>query len=126
MNLPETVTPWLVLISTSIATAAAVGAAWMWLWKRAVWPAFAGAVLDAVTPLLQSMDRLAESITQTNSNVENALAERAVQVDRKFDEIASAQSRLLNRMDRFEARQSKGTERVVAAVTEAVTARDEP
>lgn len=107
--MPETVTPWLLLFVTFMAALAAAGGAWMWIWRKALWPAFQGGVLDAVEPLRESLESLTETIKKSESVVQGKLDERSSVVDRKFEELS-------NRLQLLELRQSRDTQKVVEAV----------
>lgn len=94
---------------------ALAGGAALWLRKQFV-ARFTEAVLEAVTPLQQAIDHLSQSISETNRNVEGALADRAVVVDRALSEIKGSQTSIHGRLGALEARVSRGTETVVEAV----------
>lgn len=106
VSIPETVTPWLVLGTSFLTFVGLAGAAWLWLWKRALWPAFQGGVMDAVTPLQQSIDRLASSVTLTEKRVEQTLGERSTELDGKF-------AALDRRLQALEIQRSRDIQRVL-------------
>lgn len=108
MNAPEVVTPWLVLITTAIGATAAIGGALVWTRRKAT-QTFVSAVLDAVTPLQQSIDRLSNSIVETDRNIETKLTARSTEVDGKFGAIE-------RRLGAIEQRISKTNETVATKI----------
>jgi hypothetical protein len=93
MNLPEQVTPWLVLISTFIGTLAAVGTAFFWLRNKAA-KVFTEAVLEAVQPISDKVSEIgelalktADDLTSERMSVRRQLEERAKVTDETFGSI---------------------------------------
>ena len=61
VNIPETVTPWFIFISTGLGTLAAVGGALLWA-KRKLAHAFVDAVNEAVDPLKREVADVADVV----------------------------------------------------------------
>ena len=138
MSVPEVVTPWLTLVSTSIGTAIALAAALLWLRRKAA-QAWRDAVMDVVHPLKEEVagisklvqlelttnggssmkDRVRATFAmaeQTKADleaqtkrVEDRLTTRSAITDGKFESLE-------RRMSALEQRQTRDTQKVIEAV----------
>jgi hypothetical protein len=131
MGVPEVVTPWLGLLTTSIAALAAIGGAYIWLRRKAE-HAFVAAVREVVHPLaelverelqadhgLSMKDRVLETLalaqrTATDLPIQSKLIEEQLRVRSTI--IDDRFAGLERRMASLEVRQSRDTQKVVDAV----------
>ena len=85
MSVPEAVTPWLTLVSTSIGTAIALAAALLWLRRKAS-QAWRDAVLEVVHPLKEEVADIA-AVVKCELTADHGLSMK----DRVLETLAMAQ-----------------------------------
>lgn len=123
--MPETLTPWLVLVTSFIGAVTAVGVAGLWL-RRQVSSVFTDAVLHAVAPLNAKVECLVaivereltsngggsikDQVSATNAltvATDQKLTARTRVIDRKIDGINEANEKQIQRIGMVEVQLSK-------------------
>lgn len=124
--MPETLTPWFVLITSFVGALSAIGLASMFLWRRLLWPGFRGLVEDAVAPMQTSLagvyaivqrelthngggsikDQVAATSALAKATDEKLTARTRV-IDRKLEVINAANEKQMQRIAMVEVQLSK-------------------
>lgn len=129
--MPETLTPWFVLVTSFVAAMTAVGVASMFLWRRVFWPGFRGLVEDAVAPMEASLAGVHEIVHREltpngGGSIKDRVSELAVQSERveknllaRNESTDAKLAGLDRRLATLEVRLSRETQKVIESVTAA-------
>lgn len=84
--MPELITPWLILVTTSIGAIAAIGGGYYWV-KRKLTGAFIDAVNDIIAPLVEVVERIEIEQGEVKEQLVKQSRERKREVDKQFVEV---------------------------------------
>lgn len=127
--MPETLTPWFVLVTSFVAAATAVGVVGMFLWRRLLWPGFRNLVEDAVAPMGKALASVAmiverELTTNGGGSIKDRVHELATQSERVEKNLLARNKStddklagLDRRLAALEVRLSRETQKVIETVT---------